>query len=102
MIPGNTLHDDEKEYILRHIEDGPGAITHALNTDPQFTRHNRGERRRNTVEVFLYRQKKKSTQVLELEIPVQVIKEAREKGITETQIRFYALRAILRRVKTPV
>jgi hypothetical protein len=100
MPPGTSLDADEKEYILRHAEDGPGAITHALNTDPRYVQHNHGDRRRNTVEVFLYREKKKTAEILELEIPVHVIREAREKGISQDQIRFVALRAILKRVKT--
>jgi len=99
-MSGPSLHAEEKEYILRHTEDGPGAITHALNTDPQFTRHNHGQRRRNTVEVFLYREKKRTATVLKMEIPISIIRKAREKGISQDQLQFIALRAILQRVKT--
>lgn len=99
-MPGTSLHAREKEYILRHIDDGPGAITHVLNTDPQFVQYNHSQRRRNTVEVFLYREKKRTAAILEMEIPMSVIRTAREKGISEDQIRFVALRAILQRVRT--
>ena len=86
MTSGIPLDESEKQYIREHIEDGPGRIAHKLN------------RTRKTVESFIYRESHRTDVTMWLELPVSVLERAREKGISEDQMRFYALRAILQRV----
>lgn len=96
--PAAKLHKDEKQYILDHMDDGPGAITHALNTDPRFTIHNQGQRRRNTVEVFRYRERRKTDETVRVSVPVRVIRKARKSGISEEEIQKIARAAIMKKV----
>ena len=86
MTSGIPLDDSEKQYIREHIEDGPGRIAHKLN------------RTRKTVESFIYRESHRTDITVRLEIPAAVLARAREKGISEDQIQFVAMRAILQRV----
>ena len=98
MTSGIPLDDSEKQYIREHIEDGPGRIAYTLSTDPAFRMHNGGNRTRKTVESFIYRERNRTDITMKLELPVSVLVRAREKGISEAQMQFVAMRAILKRV----
>jgi hypothetical protein len=86
LTSGIPLSGPEQEYIRTHIQDGPGAIAHALG------------RKRNAVKSFIRRERAGTSMVVE--IPPELSRAAREKGISPDQVRFVALRAILQRVKT--
>lgn len=99
MVPRIPLAKEEEQYILSHMEDGPGRIAHVLSTDPDYAQLNGGNRKRKTVESFIYREKNRTETILKLELPATVVKQAWKKGISKDQMRFVALRAILQRVK---
>ena len=87
MTSGTPLSKDEQQYIRDHLPDGPARIAYAL------------KRKKITIKAFIRRDRQKTEEILELALPVAVLKEAGEKGISPDHIRFVAIRAILQRVK---
>ncbi len=87
MTSGLPLDDAEKLYIRTHKGEGPARIAIALG------------RKKGTVKAFIRRERRKTEEVIELRVPAAVLREAQEKGVSQDQIRFVAIRAILQRVK---
>ena len=87
LTSGLPLSDEEKAYIRAHTADGPARIAHILG------------RKKGTVKAYIRRKRRTTEEVIELRIPSVVLQEAQEKGISEDQVRFIALRAILQKVK---
>jgi hypothetical protein len=96
VTSGTPLAPDEKEYILNHLADGPARI--AFDLGREFSSINGGFRKRDTVKKFIRRARRTGTPLV-LELPAFVLEMAREKGISQDQIEFVALRAILQKVK---
>lgn len=95
MTSGIPLSDDEQRYILRHMNDGPARI--AFDLGREFSSINGGFRKRDTVKKFIKRIRAGVPVVVE--IPPELTRAALEKGILPEQLRFWALREILQRVK---
>ena len=96
MTSGTPLAEEEKKYIRDHVKDGPARI--AFDLGQKFSNINGGFRKRDTVKKFIRRARTRDAPLV-LEIPASVLQKAREKGISQDQIEFVALRAILQKVK---
>lgn len=95
MTSGTPLSPGEQQYIIEHIEDGPANIAHHLGQEFGVT--NGGFRKRDTVKKFIRRVRAGPPVVIE--VPPDIVRAARDRGISPDQIRFIAIRAILQRVK---
>ena len=95
MTSGTPLSKDEKQYILDHIGDGPARIAFELGRE--FSHTNGGFRKRDAVKAYIRRVRRGTP--ISIEIPPELTRAAQEKGISEDQIRFIAVRAVLQRVK---
>jgi hypothetical protein len=98
LTSGIPLAEEEQKYIRDHMADGPARI--AFELGQEFSSINGGFRKRNTVKAFIRRERSGGAPLV-LELPVSVLRMAQEKGISQDQLQFVALRAILLRVKTP-
>lgn len=96
MTSGTPLAPEEKEYILEHLKDGPARIAYDLGQE--FKSINGGFRKRDTVKKFIRRARRTGAPLI-LELPAFVLEMAREKGISQDQMSFIAMRAILQKVK---
>ncbi|MDP3563820.1 MAG: hypothetical protein Q8R70_04965 [Methanoregula sp.] len=95
MTSGTPLAAEEQQYIRDHLQDGPARI--ALDLGKEFSLINGGFRKRDTVKKFIRRERAGPPVVVE--VPAEISRAAREKGISPEQIQFVALRAILQKVK---
>jgi hypothetical protein len=96
VTSGTPLAEEEKKYIRDHVKDGPARI--AFDLGQEFSSINGGFRKRDTVKKFIRRDRRTGVPLV-LELPAFVLEMAREKGISQDQMSFIAMRAILQRVK---
>lgn len=94
MTGGTPLSPGEQQYIIEHIDDGPANIAHHLGQE--FSAINGGFRKRDTVKKFIRRVRAGPPVVIE--VPTEIVRAARETGISAEQIRFIAIREILVRI----
>ena len=95
MTSGIPLSPGEQQYIIEHIDDGPANIAHHLGQE--FSAINGGFRKRDTVKKFIRRVRAGPPVVIE--VSPDIVRTAREKGISPDQIRFIALKAVLKKVR---
>jgi hypothetical protein len=95
MTSSIPLSEEEKAYIEKHLDDGPGRI--AFDLGRKFRRQNRGYRGFRTIQKYIYR---KHGQPVTLMVKVQpwVMAEAREKGMEREDLIVIAEAAIKERI----